>query len=274
MPPPIRTESHLSSIDSMTGIFVDTLAPPRMAVNGRFGASIAPLMYTSSFSMRKPPAAGPEMCFTTPSVDACARCAVPNASLTYAVAPDDAASAAAKSSWFFVSPLWNRTFSSSTTPPDGMASQAFFTSSPTQSSTFTTSVSRSSESRPTTGATENLGSGSPLGRPMCVAIATAAPCSLRKFMVGTTARSRVSSVIVTPSSFDSGTFRSSRMSTRALLRSTLLARPSRPSLAAPALSDRRAVAAALPALDAICFASMTANDRPQRGVCKFGNTRK
>ena len=39
-------------------------------------------------------------------------------------------------------------------------------------------------------------------------------------MVGTTALNRVSSVMVTPSSFDSGTFKSNRMRTRDWERST------------------------------------------------------
>jgi len=182
----------------MTGIFVETLAPPRMAVSGRVGESTAALMYCSSFSMRKPPAAGPSMFPTTPAVDAWARCAVPNASFTYASAPEDPANAAAKNESFLVSPAWNRTFSRRTTPPAGAAAQALATSSPMQSSVWTTSTSRSSEKRPTMGATEKAGSGRPLGRPMCVATTTRAPASVRYFIVGTTARRRVSSVIVVP----------------------------------------------------------------------------
>ena len=97
------------------------------------------------------------------------------------------------------------------------------TSSPTQSSALMTSVSNNSESRPTTGETLNFGSGSPFGRPMCVATTTDAPCSFRKFIVGTTALNRVSSVMVTPSSLESGTFRSNLIKTRDWERSTCVA---------------------------------------------------
>jgi hypothetical protein len=65
----------------MTGILSDTFAPPRMATNGRSGSSSTRPRYSSSFSIRSP-AADFSTCFVIPAVEACARCAVPKASLT------------------------------------------------------------------------------------------------------------------------------------------------------------------------------------------------
>mmetsp|Transcript_9348 Transcript_9348/g.22427 ORF Transcript_9348/g.22427 Transcript_9348/m.22427 type:complete len:233 (+) Transcript_9348:404-1102(+) len=80
--PPTTIESHFSTSDESTGSFDDTLAPPTIATSGRAGlASTASFMYSSSFCISRP-ATECSTCDATPAVDACARCAVPNASFT------------------------------------------------------------------------------------------------------------------------------------------------------------------------------------------------
>eukprot|EP01139_Manchomonas_bermudensis_P023926 Amastigsp_a841750_96.p2 type:complete len:209 gc:universal Amastigsp_a841750_96:189-815(+) len=81
MPPPMRSLSHLPRRDSSTGIFVDTFAPPITATNGRLGFSTAPCRNSISLAIRNP---ATRRCTkgATPDVDACARCAAPNASFT------------------------------------------------------------------------------------------------------------------------------------------------------------------------------------------------
>ena len=64
----------------MTPILSVTLAPPTTATNGRAGDSSSADSVDTSRSSRWPAAAGSRC--ATPSVDACARCAAPNASLT------------------------------------------------------------------------------------------------------------------------------------------------------------------------------------------------
>ena len=64
----------------MTRILSLTLAPPRIAANGRSGASSNLESIDSSRSISNPAYAGSS--FGTPTVDACARCADPNASFT------------------------------------------------------------------------------------------------------------------------------------------------------------------------------------------------
>ena len=140
-----------------------------------------------------------------PYVDASARWAVPNASLTKM--SHSAAIFLASSGLFFFSPLLTRTFSSSTTLPG-------FTSTPsTQFARSGTSRPSSSESRFATGASESSGLNSPsVGRPRWLVTITAAPASSASWMQGTEARMRVSSVMLPASSC--GTLRSARMNTR------------------------------------------------------------
>ncbi len=72
--------STLSNRLSITPILSFTFAPPIIAVNGRSGFPKAPPNTSSSFSIKKPATAG--MWCAIPSVEACARCAAPNASFT------------------------------------------------------------------------------------------------------------------------------------------------------------------------------------------------
>ena len=65
--------------------------------------------YSSSFAIRKP-AAATGTNFVTPTVEAWARCAAPNASFTKT--SQSPASARLMASSFFSSPAWNRQFSS------------------------------------------------------------------------------------------------------------------------------------------------------------------
>mmetsp|Transcript_25939 Transcript_25939/g.70135 ORF Transcript_25939/g.70135 Transcript_25939/m.70135 type:complete len:305 (+) Transcript_25939:291-1205(+) len=83
MPPMAMMPSALSMSESITSTLSDTLAPPTIATRGRCtreGSSTF-LKASSSFWRRKPLTQGilPAM----PTMDACARCAVPNASFTY-----------------------------------------------------------------------------------------------------------------------------------------------------------------------------------------------
>src|SRR5690554_3484806 len=81
IPPPINTLSATFSKFLITSILSDTLAPPKIATNGRLGFSSAPPIKLISFSSNKP-ATETSILFEIPTFDACALCAVPNASLT------------------------------------------------------------------------------------------------------------------------------------------------------------------------------------------------
>ncbi len=65
----------------MTSILSDTLAPPRIATQGRSGFVVALPRYSSSLSIKRP-AAACGMNWIIPTVEACARCADPKASFT------------------------------------------------------------------------------------------------------------------------------------------------------------------------------------------------
>ena len=65
----------------MTSSLPDTFAPPSSAANGRAGEASSAPRYSSSRS-RSSPAAASATCATTPAVEAWARWAEPNASLT------------------------------------------------------------------------------------------------------------------------------------------------------------------------------------------------
>ena len=78
--PPIRIRSAVWRKASSTPILSVTLAPPTTATSGRSGAARMPLSVETSRSSRRPAALGSRC--ATASVEACARCAAPNASLT------------------------------------------------------------------------------------------------------------------------------------------------------------------------------------------------
>ena len=80
MAPPIRTVSARSRNASRTPILSVTLAPPTTATSGRCGSSRIPVSVDTSDSSSRPAADGSRC--ATASVEACARCAAPNASLT------------------------------------------------------------------------------------------------------------------------------------------------------------------------------------------------
>ena len=191
---------------SISAILSFTFEPPMIATKGRWGFSTARPRYAISFSMRNP--ATPGRTCATPSVLACARCAVPKASFTYR--SNGAARAFAKVGSFASSSGWKRTFSRSSTSPGFASATAFATSGPTQSGSSGTALPRSSVSRAATGASENSGVG-PLGRPRWLASATTAPPSTSRRIVGSASVIRRSSVI-RPSS--RGTLKSQRTRTR------------------------------------------------------------
>src|SRR5207248_2103590 len=147
--------------------------------------------------------------FVTPAVEACARCAVPNASFTYTSAYD--ASFCASVGSFFSSPGSNRTFSSIDTPPGARAATVASADGPTTSFAHATDTPRISLKRFATGASPRSSTTFPSGRPRCETSMILALCSTRYSIVGSAARMRVSSRILP---FSSGTLKSTRTSTR------------------------------------------------------------
>mmetsp|Transcript_56328 Transcript_56328/g.155513 ORF Transcript_56328/g.155513 Transcript_56328/m.155513 type:complete len:253 (+) Transcript_56328:318-1076(+) len=102
MPPPMTTLSHFLIRASRTVIFDETLEPPTMAASGFSPSEMAPSRNSSSLARRKPETDG-ERNLVTPSVEAWARWAVPNASLTKR--SNGAASFSTKPASFFSSSL-------------------------------------------------------------------------------------------------------------------------------------------------------------------------
>ena len=84
--PPIKRVSTFSNKLSITPILSETFFPPNIAINGLSGFSNASPIKLISFSIRNPETAGKYA--ATPAVEACALCAVPNASFTYISASD------------------------------------------------------------------------------------------------------------------------------------------------------------------------------------------
>jgi hypothetical protein len=81
MPPPTINWSTLPTSEDSSSSLVETLLPATMASSGRAGLASALSSASSSAISNGPPAA----CFAkriTPCVEACARCAVPKASMT------------------------------------------------------------------------------------------------------------------------------------------------------------------------------------------------
>src|SRR6266704_2762957 len=149
-----------------------------------------------------------------PSVEACARCAAENASLTQ-ILPSFASSATNAGS-FFSSSLWKRVFSRQRTSPSCIAAIAFWATSPMQSSANETGFLITCASAAATGFSESLGS-CPFGRPKCASNITLPPLFEISVMVGDTRSSRVASVT---RPFSIGTLRSTRSSTRLPFTST------------------------------------------------------
>jgi hypothetical protein len=81
MPPPTMSWSTLSTRFSSSVSLVDTFEPATIASSGRAGCSSA-LASASSSAMSSGPPAAILAKRIAPCVDACARCAVPNASMT------------------------------------------------------------------------------------------------------------------------------------------------------------------------------------------------
>ena len=114
MPPPTISWSTLPTSDDSSSSLVLTLLPATIASSGRAGSCSAFASASSSAISSGPPAA----CFAkrmAPWVDACARCAVPNASITNTSHSAAYLRESASSSAF--SPTFMRQFSSSTNWP-------------------------------------------------------------------------------------------------------------------------------------------------------------
>ena len=114
MPPPTISLSTRLERLFRTSSLVETLEPPMMASSGCLGAWRIRVTASSSAAMSRPTQATLAKRMA-PSVEACARCAVANASMTYT--SPSAASLRATSSLFFFSPLLKRTFSHRTHSP-------------------------------------------------------------------------------------------------------------------------------------------------------------
>ncbi len=147
-------------------------------------------------------------------MDACARCAAENASLTQ-MSPS-LASSATKAGSFFSSSLWKRVFSRQRTSPSFIAATALAAASPMQSSAKATGFLMTFDSASATGFSESLAS-RPFGRPKCASRMTLPPLSEISVMVGAMRSSRVASE-TRPLSM--GTLRSTRSSTRLAFTST------------------------------------------------------
>ena len=80
MAPPITRISTFSTRLPRRSSLVDTLEPPTIAATGREGRSSTAASASSSACIRRPAAQGRRCAIA--SVEACARCAVENASLT------------------------------------------------------------------------------------------------------------------------------------------------------------------------------------------------
>src|SRR5258708_18909044 len=212
MPPPITIASTLLTRFSNRSILVETLAPPMIAITGLVGDCSALLSASSSACMVRPAQAG--SLWPRPSVDACARCAAENASLTQ-MSPSFAISATNAGS-LFSSSLWKRVFSRQRMSPSFIAAIAFSAASPTQSSANATGLLMTWANAAATGFRESFAS-RPLGRPKCASNITLPPLSEISVMVGATRSSRVAS-LTRP--FSIGTLRSTRSSTRLPFTST------------------------------------------------------
>ena len=117
--PPISTGSARAPRFSSTPILSSTFAPPETSTNGRSTSPSSAPRFSSSASRSRPAYAGSRC--VTPSVEACARCAEPKASLTKRSQPS--ASSRAKSASFAVSPGSKRVFSSTSRRSSGSSSR-------------------------------------------------------------------------------------------------------------------------------------------------------
>ena len=211
MPPPITTVSAVLIRLAITASLSDTLAPPRTTTYGRAGSS-ASCFSTSTSARTSPPAAFGSRCATSYTL-ACLRCTTPKPSetKTSASAAYLSASAPRSASSLDSSPGSYRTFSSMATRPSSSAPTTASADSPTTSAASVTGAPSSSDSLVATGLSEYFGLTWPFGRPRWAMTMILAPASRSWSRVGSEARIRPSSVIVSPSS---GTFRSQRISTR------------------------------------------------------------
>mmetsp|Transcript_37584 Transcript_37584/g.120479 ORF Transcript_37584/g.120479 Transcript_37584/m.120479 type:complete len:234 (+) Transcript_37584:864-1565(+) len=202
-----------------------TFAPPMIPTRGRFGAPSTIENASSSFFTRKPAhlTAKP-----SPTIDEWARCAVPNASQQYTSA--SLHRLARKAATLSLSALtfspaastplpssstWKRTFSSRMTEPGAGSAHAASTSSPQQSVRKVTGFSMSFSSALATGASVNLGTTLPSGRPRWDARTTdLAPFSRQYLIEGSAPSMRAVLVMMVGSALSCGTLKSTRMKTR------------------------------------------------------------
>mmetsp|Transcript_19914 Transcript_19914/g.66985 ORF Transcript_19914/g.66985 Transcript_19914/m.66985 type:complete len:248 (+) Transcript_19914:1097-1840(+) len=223
--------STLSSMFLMSWILSDTLAPPRMASTGRAGLSSTLAKASSSLATRKPAAL---VAKPSPTMELCARWAVPKASFTYtspSLARDARKASTAAFSALTFSPLastplpssskWKRRFSRRITEPGAGEAQAASTSGPTQSERKVTGFPRRPSRALATGAMEYFSTLLPSGRPRCDMRTTLlAPLSRQYLMVGRAPSMRAVLVILDGSALSCGTLKSTRITTRLSATST------------------------------------------------------
>mmetsp|Transcript_15516 Transcript_15516/g.29289 ORF Transcript_15516/g.29289 Transcript_15516/m.29289 type:complete len:227 (-) Transcript_15516:138-818(-) len=207
MPPPMIILSTLSSIFMMSWILSLTLAPPRIARTGFAGVSRTFEKALSSLPIKSPAH------FTSkpsPTMELCARWAVPKASLQYTSASFlmEARNAATFSLSALIllpsgstplpsSSTWNRRFSKRMTVPGAGSAQVASTSAPQQSLQNVTGLPSFSSRILATGAKENFSTTLPSGRPKCEAkTMDFAPFSRTFLMVGSAPSMRCVFVIL------------------------------------------------------------------------------
>mmetsp|Transcript_9355 Transcript_9355/g.18722 ORF Transcript_9355/g.18722 Transcript_9355/m.18722 type:complete len:209 (+) Transcript_9355:587-1213(+) len=197
MPPHAITQSDCLIRFSITRILSLILAPPTMAVSGRSTLSPITWLNASSSLLTRSPATHGIRPFI-PTIDACARCAVPNASLTYTSPSFDSDSRKATTcssvglnavpSAFTPLPsssAWKRRFSRTMMEPSAGLAHAASVSAPTHDGRNVTGLLRSSPRRSATGFRVIFSFGLPSGRPKCdIRMTALAPPSSALLIVG------------------------------------------------------------------------------------------
>src|SRR5699024_9358312 len=185
IPPPIITLSAIFNKFSITPILSETLAPPKIATKGRSGLFTTPPINLISLSIKNPDAVS--TLDAMPTLDACSRCAVPNASLINTSPKEDQylPNSGSFLDSFLPSTSSKRVFSNNNTPPSDKSLIAFSSFSPRVSGTNVTFSFNNSLKRSATGLSDNsFLSSSVFTLPKCENKITLPPCSAIYFIVG------------------------------------------------------------------------------------------
>jgi hypothetical protein len=214
IPPPTSTAWQRDSSASRTSSLPETFAPPMTAWNGLAGFSSSRDSASTSRSISRPATAG--RWWVIPSVDACARCAAPKASLTYTSAkPGERLRELGIVR--LLRPVEAEVLEEEQVARPQLVDCHLHARRRGRRRSSAPGRPSSCARRSATGFRRSASFTLPLGRPRWLARMTEAPRSSRWMIVGRLARIRVSSVIL-PSS--SGTLRSARRKTRFPVTST------------------------------------------------------